>query len=330
MHQVLVVGTGSIGERHARCFSQVGRALVGIVEPNESLRQAVRDRLGLRHAYASLDDALASHAWRTAIICTPAHTHVALAQNCLAQGLPVLIEKPLAVATSQAQGLLQQAGDALVGVAYVYRAHPGLAAMHAAISAGRFGRPLQVAHVSGQHFPTYRPAYASTYYTRHETGGGTIQDALTHNFNAVQWIVGPATSLCADVDHYVLKDTQVEDSAHVISRHGQVMASFSCNQHQAPNEGTLTVICERGTARFEVHNQRWMWQTDPAGQWQIEPAPLASRDTWFEMQAAAWLDAIEGKRAPLCTLTEAYNTLAMNEASLQSARERRWVDIKPL
>ena len=57
-------------------------------------------------------------------------------------------------------------------------------AMKQEIDACRFGRIVQVIAVSGQHFPFYRPAYRETYYTDHATGGGAIQDALTHTINA--------------------------------------------------------------------------------------------------------------------------------------------------
>ena len=46
-------------------------------------------------------------------------------------------------------------------VAYNYRCHPLLAALREALRAGRFGRPVELIAVAGQHFPTYRPAYRS-------------------------------------------------------------------------------------------------------------------------------------------------------------------------
>ena len=113
----------------------------------------------------------------------------------------------------------------------------------------------------GQHFPFYRPAYRDIYYKDRATGGGAVQDALTHVMNAGQWLVGPIDRLVADVDHQVLAGVSVEDTAHVLSRHDGVMGCYSLNQHQAPNETTINVICTAGTARFESHNSRWRWMT---------------------------------------------------------------------
>jgi len=42
-HRILVIGVGSIGERHVRCLLSTGRARVGICEPNEPLRQRVAE-----------------------------------------------------------------------------------------------------------------------------------------------------------------------------------------------------------------------------------------------------------------------------------------------
>jgi predicted dehydrogenase len=199
--------------------------------------------------------------------------------------------------------------------------------MRDAIRSGRFGPPVQLVAVSGQHFPHYRPAYRTIYYRDRATGGGAVQDALTHVVNAAEWLVGPVTRLTADVGHQVLEGVTVEDTAHVLTRHGTVMGSFNLNQHQAPNDTTITAVCTCGTVRFEYHNCRWRWATEPGGEWTDEPAPPLERDTLFVRQAHAFLDAVEGTVAPLCTLAEATQTLAVNLAVLRSADRGGWETI---
>jgi predicted dehydrogenase len=163
-----------------------------------------------------------------------------------------------------------------------------------------------------------------TYYGDRAKGGGAVQDALTHVINMAEWIVGPVTSLVADAAHQLLDGVQVEDTVHVIARHGHVLGSYCLNQHQAPNEGLLTVICERGTARFETHQHRWMWQTNPAGTWQVESAAKLERDTLFIRQAEHFLDAVQGRRPRACSLEEGIQTLRVNLKILSSIDEHRW------
>jgi predicted dehydrogenase len=327
-HRVLVVGVGSIGERHLRCFAGTGRAHASLCEVNPGLRQAVADRYGVTETFADLGAGLAASP-EVAVICTPAHLHVSMALAAVRAGAHVLIEKPLSTGFDGLDELREQevARRSAIGVAYVYRAHPALAAMRDAIRSGRFGSPVQVVATCGQHFPLYRPAYRTIYYKDRATGGGAVQDALTHVVNAAEWLVGPVTRLVADVDRQVLDGVSVEDTAHVTTRHAGVMGSFSLNQHQAPNETTLTVVCTRGTVRFEYHESRWRWMTEPGGTWTDKPVGPLERDTLFVTQANAFLDCVEGKAEPLCSLAEARQTLAVNLAILRSAERGGWETI---
>ena len=188
----------------------------------------------------------------------------------------------------------------VAAVAYVYRAHPALTAMRDAIRSGQFGEPVQIVATAGQHFPFYRPAYRETYYKSRVTGGGAVQDALTHIVNAAEWLVGPVTELVADAAHQVLEGVEVEDTVHLITRHDKILGGFTLNQHQAPNETSLTVMCKNGTARFEMHNSRWRWQTKPGESWHDEAAAALERDTLFTLQAESFLQAIYGILEPLC------------------------------
>jgi len=205
--------------------------------------------------------------------------------------------------------------------------------MRAAIEEGRYGRPVQVVSTWGQHFPFYRPAYRTIYYTKRETGGGAIQDVLTHSINAGEFLVGPIEKLQADCAHQVLEGTTVEDTVHVITRHrgntggnagGDVMGCYSLNQHQTPNENSITVICERGTIRFELHNSRWLSMDKPGGEWKVEETFSMERDDIFIAQAHYYCDVLEGKASPLCTLAEGLQTLKVNLAILDAADHPKW------
>jgi len=200
--------------------------------------------------------------------------------------------------------------------------------MRKALQSGRFGRPVQLVATCGQNFPTYRPAYRETYYTDREKGGGAIQDALTHVLNAGQWLVGPIDRLVVDAAHQVLEGVEVEDTVHLIARHGTVMASYSLNQHQPANEMTLSVNCERGIVRWEPHQRRWRWMIVPDEPWHDEPHEQLERDTPFILQAQNFLDAIEGKASPLCTLDEGVQTLNVNLAALASLEQSNWQTVE--
>ena len=328
-HHVLVVGAGSIGERHLRCFLATGRARVSFVEVKPALRATMAERYPAVKAFDSLDAGLDAPGVDAAVIATPAPLHVPQAMAVLARGGHVLIEKPLGVSLDGVESLADAAAsaDAVAAVAYVLRAQPALAAMRAAVAAGEFGRPLQLTAVAGQDFAFYRPAYRDTYYASRSSGGGAVQDALTHVIDAGQWLVGADIErVVADVGHLKIPGVDVEDTAHVLARHANgILASYSLNQHQAANETTITVACERGTARLDLHASLWRSVREPGEPWTDHVGPAPDRDRPFVAQADAFLDAVEGKSRPLCTLAEGIATLRTNLAILESAATGGWV-----
>ncbi len=328
--RTLVIGVGSIGERHTRCFGATGRVELGICEVSDSLRETVAHRYAIPHRYATLDDALQKRPWDVAVIATPAHLHVPMARQLVSAGLHVLIEKPFSTSLEGIEELIElvERRRRVASVAYIHRANPVVQSMHAAIASGRFGRPVQLVVVAGQHFPKYRPAYRSIYYARRETGGGAIQDALTHMVNLAELMVGPVERVAADAAHQVLEGVEVEDTVQALARHGDVLASYSLNQYQAPNETTLTVVCERGTARVELDRGRWISMIEPGGQWHEEFRFEGERDDAFIRQAHAFLDAVEGQKPVLCSLRDGLQTLRGNLALLKAVETASWVTVR--
>lgn len=328
LHHIVVIGVGSIGERHVRCFQGTGRCRVSFVEINPALRESVAERYSVA-SFATLEESLATKP-TAAVVAVPAHLHLPIARQVAEAGIHLLIEKPLSTSLQGVSELREViARQVLIcGVAYVYRSHPILRAMRDAILNDQFGEPVELVAVCGQHFPTYRPAYRSIYYNNRATGGGAIQDALTHILNAGQWLVGPLTRLVADAEHQLLPGVEVEDTVHILARHGRVQASYALNQHQAPNEVTITVVCERGTVRFEAHENRWRWLTTPGEAWQEARFPPLERDALFIEQATHFLDALEGKRQVACSLDKGEATLRANLAALASCANGQWMSLE--
>src|SRR5947209_3065159 len=187
--QILVVGCGSIGERHLRCLQKTGRIAVTGCDMNPALLQKMQQEYKVP-ALANLKEALTAQSFDGVVICTPAHTHISVALTAIRHGASLLIEKPLAIGFDQIDELKGEIARTkkFVGVAYVYHFMPAVQKAREFLVAGSLGKLLQVAVVAGQHFPTFRPAYREIYYNNHKTGGGAIQDALTHLVNAVEWM----------------------------------------------------------------------------------------------------------------------------------------------
>ena len=326
---VVVIGVGSIGERHLRCFGRTDRVDLSICETNETVRNEIARRYAVKHVFEDLE-AVARARPDAAVICTPAPLHVPMAIALARVGTHLLVEKPLSTSDDGVERLFELAREKniTIAVGYTMRMNPLLAEVREAISEKRFGKVVQVSTVSGQHFPTYRPAYRDIYYADRATGGGAIQDALTHQINAAEWLVGPVTRVAADAAHQVLDGVEVEDTVHVIARHGSVQSSFSLNQHQAPNETTMNIVCQTGTMQIEFHRQRWRWQTEPDQVWQLGSQISLERDDLFVSQATMFLNAMESKSPVACSLEEGLQTLYAILALLRAADSQSWQDVR--
>ncbi len=326
--RILILGVGSIGERHLRCFQTTGRCEVAFCEPNEDRRNEIAAKYGVTR-YDSWESAFEEETFSAAVIASPAPYHIPTAQALAERGIDLLIEKPLSLNTDGISQLVEtiEKNKTRVTVGYVYRALPALQNMRAAVLSGRFGRIVQVQVQAGQNFPFYRPAYKDIYYAVPEQGGGLIQDMLPHSLNAVEWIAGPATRVVVDAEHKVLDGVTVEDTLNLIARHGEVMSNFTANQHQPVNEFVMTVLCENGAARWELSGQRWFSATENGGDWTEEEAFVHERDDYYILQANAFLDLLEDKADPLCPLEDGIDTLNSILAILESRNTGTWIDV---
>lgn len=296
------------------------------------VRDGIRSRLQRDYDVAAVFgdfSAVDLSAYDAVVVCTPANLHVPMALRAVEAGCHVLCEKPLSTTLDGVDALadaIERKGVAF-SVAYVLRASPLLVELKRRIDAGEIGQVKTVVATAGQHFPTYRPAYREIYYTRHETGGGALQDAVTHMLNFVQWCMGPARSVCCEADHLVLPGVDVEDSAALILRFrdSPALATLALNQFQTNNDAAYEFAGTEGTLRFEMPPSRIGVYKDQ--QWTWSEARTFERDDFFVVQAERFLETIERRTPPACTLAEAADTLRAILAALESSRTGRRVTI---
>ena len=327
---VLIVGGGSIGERHLRCFHQVISGDVALCEVDQHRRAELVARYGVEVAPAGVDEA-ARRSWDAVVVCTPAHLHVEHAIRLAPATGALLLEKPLSTRLDTLDALRSATEGKYVQVAYVSRAHPAVEQVRRLLEDGEIGELLQVTIVAGQHFPTFRPAYREIYYTDRATGGGAVQDAATHLFNLVHYFAGRFDWVFCDYAHQALEGVEVEDTVHFAGRagNGRVMVSIALNQFMAPNESWVQLNGTEGSIQLMLHDHRWGILRHGEDSWSWSDALVHERDDVFLLQARAFLEAASGRGPNLCDLDEAVHTLCVNLAALESNGTQRIEIAKP-
>lgn len=259
------------------------------------------------------------------VIATPPPSHIPLALLALSRDKHVLIEKPLSNSLVQVKQLTEalKASAANASVAYVLHFSPLLKAVREFLAGFPLGPILQVNMVAGQDFPSARPKtaapYHSTYYRDRSTGGGAIQDDLTHYVNWIESIIGPTDTVICDCAHLAVPKVEVEDTVHVMARNSGTLVSYSLNQFQAPGESMIQFNGIDGSLRLELHANRYgvFRRNQNTWNWTQLPKPVPLSD--FLLQAHAFIDQIEGRPHPLCSIETAVATLRFGLAAIASA-----------
>src|SRR5262249_28678889 len=102
--RMAVIGVGHLGKEHARILAALPHVeVVGVADVNEEQAQAVARRVG---AQAYRDAWPLLNLVDAACIAVPTTYHFAVASEFLKRGIPLLIEKPLAINSDEANQLV--------------------------------------------------------------------------------------------------------------------------------------------------------------------------------------------------------------------------------
>src|SRR5688500_4963528 len=91
-----IVGTGFIGEVHARSLRLAGGRLTTVTASTPQRGRDAAARLGAERSHDSWEDLVVDPSIDVVHICAPNHLHVPVAEAALANGKHVVCEKPLA------------------------------------------------------------------------------------------------------------------------------------------------------------------------------------------------------------------------------------------
>jgi predicted dehydrogenase len=310
-----VVGLGMIGRHHARLLQASPEVeFAGAVDPGG-------DRFGAVHdpalVFSSLDEIPELD---FAIVALPTELHLEGARAVAARGAHMLIEKPLAATTPEAQEIIEVVAQAGVraGVGHVERFNPALIELRRRLD--ELGDILLIRTERVGPFPD------------RIRDVGVVKDLGTHDLDLVHWLGrSPVASLAAQTAHVMGREH--EDLVLVTGRLQNGLA-FSCNVDWiSPTKVRRTrVLGERGmfeadtlTADLTLYRngdrvtapwlqqQRGVTEGDMTRFAIAKPEPLGS-----ELKALVALT--RGEESAIVSLEEGLATVRVAEAVLESAR----------
>ena len=171
--RVGVIGVGVMGSNHARVFAGLpGVELVAVADPDRRQAEFVARTLGC-NAVADTA-ALLDLGIDAATIAAPTHLHHDIALACIARGVHVMVEKPIASSVEEGRSIIeaaQRAGVTLM-VGHVERFNPAVEAIKEAL---RNEDILSIAITRVGPFP---PRMSNV---------GVVIDLAVHDIDLIRW-----------------------------------------------------------------------------------------------------------------------------------------------
>ncbi len=220
--KILIVGCGSIGQRHIENLQKISSDnFIEVFDKDQSKLE----KLKIKNIQIAKEDSIDQIKYDCVIICTPPITHVSLAIRALNANSNVFIEKPLSNNLEKLDELIKikNQNGLLVFVGYSFRFNKGLNFIKNAISTKEYGKILHASAYFGQYLPDWRPNqdFKESYTLKKEMGGGIILDS-SHELDYLTWIFGKPESILAN---FVLTDILPSNSEAICD----VILKFSEN-----------------------------------------------------------------------------------------------------
>lgn len=330
MTTLLIVGCGSVGRRHGVNLRQLGCEIAGVDPRSDRLAEFVAAVPGAR-TFDSIEAALGAVRLDGAVIASPPSVHVAQGAQCLAAGLPLLMEKPVAPDLAGAVSLeatARQAGlPVLLG--YTFRWWPPIMRLRELVQARVVGRLVRVEFHLAAHLADWHPweRYQDFFMAQAALGGGALLDE-SHFIDLMVWMFGTPTDVYGVVEKISDLDIDTDDNVDALFRYASgLRVSLHLDVFARPHQRRIRVYGEDGTIEWEYEaNQVRVFRTG------AEPEVVGydcQRNDMFVAEAAEFLEVIAGARPPSCTLGDGVRALAIVEAVRDSSASGRRLPLQP-
>ena len=307
-----VIGTGFWGKNHARVYGELASTeLVAVCDVNRDRAKAVADQFGVK-AYTSSSRMLKNEAIEAVSVCTWSTRLAKEALKALKAGRHVLVEKPMATHTKQAEMLLETAerNGLHLTVGFLMRFIPGLQHIRDAVENKKLGELVCATAKRVSQWP--------------ERIGdvGVVKDTAIHDIDVVRFISGEdPISVYAKAGS--MRHRKFEDYAQIMLTFEDGKSAFIESNWITPYKTRiLTVTGSEAIMRLDYITQE-LWIEDakenlqPRFPWQ-EPLKL-------ELQHFA--DCVLEKKKPVITGVDGLKALKIAEAALRSSAKNRAIKL---
>ena len=318
--KVGVVGTGGMGNVHARQYRKMDGVQLGYFERNHVRADSFREHWDA-HLCESIDQLLD---WADVVdICLPTDVHPEYALKAIAAGKPVFLEKPVARTVIEATQVVEAAEKANVPlmIGHVVRFFPEFALGRQMVLNGAVGKPAAIRTRRGGG----APKGSLGWFMDHNRSGGVLLDLAIHDFDWLTWTFGKVKllysrslgALTGQGPDYALTTLTFESGAvaHVEAT-WMDPGGFRTTFDIAGSDGLLAFDSSKTPALKTVTGESKT----------LEPS-LADKEDPYYLELSGFLRAVEeGTPVPI-TGRDGLVALQLSLAALESARTGKVVSL---
>lgn len=251
IENLLIVGCGSIGQRHARNAKSLGIKNIILFDVNLGRLKSFAEELGTDLYYVTCKELFKNNPEiDAAIIATPSALHIINAKFLAEKKIHIFIEKPLSHNLDGIADLIQalKRNNLVSMMGQSYRFHEGFLELKHLLDNNTLGKIYHVNYYGGQYLPDWHPEmdYRIEYSAKKELGGGVLLTTMSHIFDIIQWLFGDIT----DIINWKAKlsdlEIDVEDSVFSLIKTNRgiiINTAFDflqrCQQHKLIITGEL-------------------------------------------------------------------------------------------
>ncbi|AGZ41646.1 Gfo/Idh/MocA family protein [Actinoplanes friuliensis] len=250
MTRAALIGCGDVSVVHLEAIAELpGVELAGVCDTDPGRARAASERYGVP-AFTDHHELLTAVRPEVVHVTTPHHQHVDVAIDCLDAGAGILVEKPVAHTVEEADRLVaatRSRPELRAGICLQNRYNTTSRAAHDLLASGELGTVLGAsATVLWHREAAYYAARPWRGQVRNSGGGVLINQAI-HTLDLLQWLLGDVVGVRGHSGRYLLKDIDVEDTAHAVLEHagGARSTFFATVTHVTDSPVTIEIVTER-------------------------------------------------------------------------------------
>ncbi|MCW8816819.1 MAG: Gfo/Idh/MocA family oxidoreductase, partial [Ignavibacteriaceae bacterium] len=211
--RVAVIGLGSVAQLvHLPNLLKIKNTEVtAVAEINRNRLFSIGDKYEIKNRYTNYKDLLNNNNVDAVIIATPTHLHKQMAIDSLNAGKNVLVEKPLALTSTEGQEVIECAKKnnrkLMVGMNLRYR--PDSMLIRSLIDAGEIGEPFYIK--CG--WIRKQSSSEKWFSKREEAGGGVILDLGINLVDLALWLANYPRAVSISTKNYYHHSRNLEDTS---------------------------------------------------------------------------------------------------------------------